>query len=114
MRPTDLEWLLDTLSDGRKAARSKAPLGRAAAARQLRPLSTRLAAPGSCALLAAGPLGAQPTASAARASRLQSHLWPSGKVICIELPKRGDSSGPLFHSVRAGGEDVAAHRLAES
>lgn len=53
VRPTDLEWVLDTLCDGRK-------------------------------------------------------------VVCIELPKRGDSSGPLFHSVRAGGEDVAAHQLALS
>ena len=49
-----------------------------------------------------------------RAAYIVTFLWPSGKVICIELPKRADSSGPLFHSVRAGGEDVAAHRLAES
>ena len=27
VRPTDLEWVLDTLCDGRKAAWSKAPLG---------------------------------------------------------------------------------------
>jgi hypothetical protein len=53
VRPADLEWILDTLSDGRK-------------------------------------------------------------VICIELPKRGDTSGPLFHSVRVGEEDVAAHGLAVS
>ena len=49
-----------------------------------------------------------------RAVSKVTFLWPSGKVICIELPKRADSSGPLFHSVRAGGEDVAAHGLAES
>ena len=53
LRPTDLEWVLDTLSDGRK-------------------------------------------------------------VVCVELPKRGDSSGPLFLSVRMGGEEVAAHGLAVS
>ena len=27
VRPADLEWVLDTLSDGRKAAWSKCPLG---------------------------------------------------------------------------------------
>ena len=101
------------------AAWSKSPLGRAPA-RPLRLLSARLAALGGAAL----PVGEPNHWASSHRLGCSSEPPPQppipppfehpGKVICIELPKRGDSSGPLFHSVRVGGDDVAAHGLAVS